>query len=1062
MKRITKTLFLSFLMIVLGLSAATNSMNESIEITTLEEPSSPQEVILPANLLNEAGHQEGSIFTDTTLSSGSDHTCAILHNGSVSCWGDGGSGRLGNGSTSQQNSPTLISSLGTGRTAVAISSGSEHTCAILDNGDVSCWGDGGYGQLGNGGTSSKTTPTLTSSLGANRTAIAISSGSRHTCAILDNGDVSCWGYGVRGALGNGQQGQKLTPTLTSSLGANSTAIAISSGSEHTCAILDNGSVSCWGRGDDGQLGNGGTTLLVHSPTLTNSLGANRTAVAISSGFQHTCAILDNGDVSCWGYGGYGQLGGGTNAQQNSPTLTSSLGTNRTAVAISSGSRHTCAILDNGSVSCWGSSQRGQLGNGGTIPYSYPTLTSSLGTGRTAVALSSGYRSHNAFGGYFTCAILDTGVVTCWGDGTSGQLGNGGTSDRTTPTATNNLGPSNYWETAALSERDFDNNGILNIFESPPPSLVTCSAGQYGRYLCVDAPSGKYVPTAGAIYATEASPGHYVDLSLGTGQTSQTACLAGTYNPNSGSTTSTDCLDASIGHYVDSSLGTGQTSQTACLAGTYNPNSSSTTSTDCLDASGGHYVYTTGQSTQLACSKGTYQPLTAQSTCNVADIGSYVSAVGQLTQTACPTGQSTITTGSNSPTQCISDFDNDSIVDILDPDDDDDGVSDLTDQCLTTDFNLTSDYDNDGCDDSDEDTDDDNDGVLDFNDHFPLDATESIDTDNDGTGNNADMDDDGDNVTDLDDDFPLDSTESVDTDDDGTGDNADTDDDNDGVLDVNDAFPLDSTESVDTDEDGTGDNADTDDDNDGVLDVSDPFPLDSTESVDTDEDGTGDNTDTDDDNDGMLDVNDPFPLDSNEWLDSDNDGIGNFADTDDDNDGVLDVNDAFPYDSSEWADIDNDGTGDNADTDNDNDGVLDVNDAFPLNSTESADTDEDGTGDNADTDDDGDNVPDVDDAFPLDPSESEDTDNDGTGDNADLDDDGDSVLDADDAFPLDPSESKDTDNDGIGDNADTNDDSLPVDSTSKDIVADEGSSIPGFTGILATLSLLGAAFIRRNK
>ena len=115
------------------------------------------------------------------------HTCVILDNGSVSCWGYGSNGQLGNGETSSKFTPTLTSSLGIGRTAVAISSGTRHTCAILDNGSVSCWGNGYYGQLGNGGTSDKSMPTLTSSLGTGRTAVAISSGQYHTCAILDNG-----------------------------------------------------------------------------------------------------------------------------------------------------------------------------------------------------------------------------------------------------------------------------------------------------------------------------------------------------------------------------------------------------------------------------------------------------------------------------------------------------------------------------------------------------------------------------------------------------------------------------------------------------------------------------------------------------------------------------------------------------------------------------------------------------------------------------------------------------------------------------------------------------------
>ena len=297
-RSISVTILLTVLMIFLGISAATGGLNKA-ETTDLSDQNDVRKTILPLSQLNEPGSQEGSIFTDTTLSSGFFHTCAILDNGAVSCWGRGDNGQLGNGGTSEKSTPTLISSLGTGRTAVALSSGGTHTCAILDNGAVSCWGDGSYGQLGNGATSDKTTPTLTSSLGTGRTAVALSSGGYHTCAILDNGAVSCWGDGNNGQLGNGGTSDKTTPTLTSSLGTGRTAVALSSGFYHTCAILDNGAVSCWGDGNNGQLGNGATSDK-STPTLTSSLGTGRTAVALSSGFYHTCAILDNGAVSCWG------------------------------------------------------------------------------------------------------------------------------------------------------------------------------------------------------------------------------------------------------------------------------------------------------------------------------------------------------------------------------------------------------------------------------------------------------------------------------------------------------------------------------------------------------------------------------------------------------------------------------------------------------------------------------------------------------------------------------------------------------------------------------------------
>jgi alpha-tubulin suppressor-like RCC1 family protein len=419
-----------FLMLILSLSVATNSLNDEVEVTNLDEASESWNVI-----------QSASIITESTLSSGGRHTCVIISNGTISCWGDGVDGQLGHGEWLSRKVPTQTSSLGNGRIAVAISSGHEHTCAILDNGAVSCWGDNTKGQLGNGMNgilTSKKTPILISSLGSGRTAVAISSGHDHTCAILDNGSVSCWGRGSQGQLGNGNTDDKNTPTLTSSIGINRTAIALSSGDHHTCVILDNGAVSCWGDGNRGQIGNGEHSEKL-TPTLTSSLGVGRTAIALNSGGEHTCAILDDSSVSCWGKGNSGMLGNGDNSDKYTPTLTSSLGTGRTAVAISSGGGHTCAILDNSSVSCWGGGNSGRLGNGDNSDKYTPTLTSSLGTNRTAIAVSSG-RGH-------TCVILDNSSVSCWGDGNRGQIGNGDDEDRYTPT----------WSSSIIEEQSPKNN-----------------------------------------------------------------------------------------------------------------------------------------------------------------------------------------------------------------------------------------------------------------------------------------------------------------------------------------------------------------------------------------------------------------------------------------------------------------------------------------------------------------------------------------------------------------------------------------------------------------------------
>jgi hypothetical protein len=285
--------------------------------------------------------------------------------------------------------------------------------------------------------------------------------------------------------------------------------------------------------------------------------------------------------------------------------------------------------------------------------------------------------------------------------------------------------------------------------------------------------------------------------------------------------------------------------------------------------------------------------------------------------------------------------------------------------------------------------------------------------------NPDRDSDG--VPNVSDAFPDDATESVDTDSDGIGNNADSDDDNDGVADGSDAFPLDSTEHTDTDSDGTGNNADDNDDGDSAPDATDDFPLDATRQTATDQDSDGWPVGQDPDDAPATGAGNPGTT----FVDTDGDGLadsgGLTPDADDDNDGVADGSDAFPLNASETADMDGDcgtivtqtttsgnGCGDNSDTDIDGDGTANGSDAFPRNAAETTDTDNDGVGNVADTDDDNDGVSDtqegIDGTNPL----LRDTDGDGVLDNAD-------------AFPLDNTESKDTDGDTTGDNADTDDD-----------------------------------------
>ena len=221
--------------------------------------------------------------------------------------------------------------------------------AQFREGDLKCWGLDDFEQLGDGvgQTNINSPPSTAIDFGSGRTAKAVSTGEQHACALLDNGDVKCWGYAEKGALGTGIQytnwAKEASPPSTAiNLGSGRTAVAVTAGDWHSCAILDNGEVKCWGSPQLGVLGTGSTTQSHATPSPAIDLGTGRTAVAISAGRQHTCAILDNGELKCWGSDNKGQLGDGglqsshtTGTYQSSPTAVN-LGTGRTAIAVAGG------------------------------------------------------------------------------------------------------------------------------------------------------------------------------------------------------------------------------------------------------------------------------------------------------------------------------------------------------------------------------------------------------------------------------------------------------------------------------------------------------------------------------------------------------------------------------------------------------------------------------------------------------------------------------------------------------------------------------------------------------
>src|SRR5262245_51989945 len=382
------------------------------------------------------------------IDAGIQHTCAILADHSLRCWGKGLAGRLGYGSDASILSAAAAPprNLRAGRSALAVAAGDFHTCAILDDHTVKCWGFGANGRLGYGSTANVSLPASAPPVNLGRGAVAITAGTSHTCAILDDGSVRCWGNGSDGRLGYGNtqsvgDDEVPAPVAPVDLGPGRTARAIAAGDFHTCAILDDGSMRCWGFGASGQLGNGGTANVGdnESPASAGAvaLPGGRAARAVAGGAGHTCAILDDGSVRCWGFGANGRLGDGSESGLTSPGGPVAIGPGRTAIAIGAGDAHSCAVLDTGDVRCWGFGGGGRLGYAtsatvGDAPSNLPESAGpvDLGPGRTARAITLGGAPTPSTpaapdeGTGYTCALIDDGTLRCWGYGADGRLGYG--------------------------------------------------------------------------------------------------------------------------------------------------------------------------------------------------------------------------------------------------------------------------------------------------------------------------------------------------------------------------------------------------------------------------------------------------------------------------------------------------------------------------------------------------------------------------------------------------------------------------------------------------------------
>jgi alpha-tubulin suppressor-like RCC1 family protein len=292
------------------------------------------------------------------VSAGGFHTCALTAAGGAKCWGSVpfiGNDSFDNGSSI--NSPVPVDVMGLSSGVVAVSAGYEHACALTAAGAVKCWG---YDVLDGSAACSEVPVDV---VGLSSGVVAVSAGGIHTCALTAAGAVKCWGNNLYGDLGDGSTVGTLVPVDV--VGLSSGVVAVSAGANHTCALTAAGAVKCWGYNMLGGLGNGSA---IDSPVPVDVVGLSSGVVAVSAGGDpggpdHTCALTAAGAVECWGINGDGELGDGSTEASLVPVDV--VGLSSGVVAVSTGWDHTCAVTAAGAVECWGWNLYGQLGNGST-------------------------------------------------------------------------------------------------------------------------------------------------------------------------------------------------------------------------------------------------------------------------------------------------------------------------------------------------------------------------------------------------------------------------------------------------------------------------------------------------------------------------------------------------------------------------------------------------------------------------------------------------------------------------------------------------------------------------
>lgn len=342
----------------------------------------------------------------STISAGYIHSLATTSDGSLYAWGYNGSGQLADGTKTNRNSPHEV--LVAGKTFSRVVAGGTQSMGVANDGSVYFWGSNMSGQLGLPVSSA-----IPIEAGGGKSFPQMSAGGFFSLALDSDGSLYSWGQNSEGQLGDGTATDRDTPVEV--VVAGKTFSDISAGWEFSLALTTDGSLYSWGRNPRGQLGDG-TEVDENVPVQVSDVG--KSFSTMSAGFSHSLAITTDGDLYAWGNNSSGQLGDGTTKDRSSPVLVSELGFS----AVSAGGRHSLALSSDGSLYAWGLNGLGQLGDGSTTRREVPVEI--VVAGKTFSAIAAG-RDHSL-------AIATDGSIYAWGNNSNGQLGDGSTTRRIVP------------------------------------------------------------------------------------------------------------------------------------------------------------------------------------------------------------------------------------------------------------------------------------------------------------------------------------------------------------------------------------------------------------------------------------------------------------------------------------------------------------------------------------------------------------------------------------------------------------------------------------------------------